>query len=222
MCSLHNKSNCMEKKIQKVSNVFERILAIGAHPDDIELGCFGTLSEFKKKGSEVIFFVATFGGVGGDKQKRKSEALESAGILGANVVFGDLPDTEISEGPLTIRLIEDLILKFRPTAVFVHSSVDSHQDHRNISKAAISASRFVPAVFFYQTPSSTRYFNPNFFVDITDHMGDKIKAVKVHESQGKNVYMADRAVMGLAEFLGLQIYQGGRYFEGFEVYQIII
>lgn len=212
----------MDKKIPKVDNIFSRVLAIGAHPDDIELGCFGTLAKLKESGSKISFLVATCGGVGGEIEKRRQEAKKSAGILGVDVHFADLEDTAIPEGHPTIKIIEDIINEFHPTVVFVHSPNDTHQDHRSVSRAATSAARFVPSVFFYQTPSSTRFFNPNFFIDVTDFINLKVKAVRVHKSQGQNVYMADRAVKGLSEFLGLQLYQGGKYFEGFEIHQIII
>lgn len=215
----------MDKKIPKVnmaSDVFKRVLAIGSHPDDIELGCFGTLARLKKQGSEIAFLVTTCGGVGGEINQRRKEAIASAKILGVKPYFGELLDTYISEGHPTIQLIEDIILEFKPTAIFVHSPNDTHQDHRNVSRAATSAARFVPAVFFYQTPSSTRFFNAQLFSNITDFIDKKLKAVRIHKSQGQNVYMADRAVEGLAEFLGLQIYQGGEYYEGFEIHQIVL
>lgn len=212
----------MNKNIPLVNNIFERVLAVGAHPDDIELGCFGTLAKLKRAGSKISFIVTTCGEVGGGIEQRREEAIQSAAILDVSPHFGDLSDTAIPEGHPTIKLIEDIINEFKPTAVFVHSPNDTHQDHRNVSKATISAARFVPAVFFYQTPSSTRFFNSNFFINISDFIDTKIDAVRIHKSQGKNAYMADQAVRGLSEFLGLQIYQGGQFYEGFEIHQIII
>ncbi len=212
----------MNKNIITTNQIFDRILAIGAHPDDVELGCFGTLSKYKKQGSQIKLIVASCGGVGGEVDKRRSEALQSAEKLGFDIIFLDLKDTEIPEGQPTINSIEEVIIDFKPTAVFVHSPNDSHQDHRNVSRATISAARFVQSVFFYQTPSSTRYFNPVFFVDMSQDINTKLSCVRIHESQGKNVYMADSAVKGLAQFLGLQMYQGDKYFEGFEIHQILI
>jgi LmbE family N-acetylglucosaminyl deacetylase len=206
----------------KLSNHFDRILAIGPHPDDIELGCFGTLAKYKKQGSAIAHFVATCGGVGGEEEKRRNEALSSAKLIGAKVYFGELPDTAIPEGHPTISMLEAVIKEFKPTCVIVNSPNDTHQDHRAVAHAAVSAARFVPMILYYQTPSSTRQFNPQLFVDVTKTIDTKMKAVRIHESQGENVYMADRAVKGLADFMALQIYQGGKYFEGFEVYQMII
>jgi len=215
----------VSKEILKSSSLngcFDRILAIGPHPDDIELGCFGAISEFKKKGSKVCFLVLTNGGFGGSITDRKNEANKSAKLLGAEIHFGNLKDTKVPDGRPTIDVIEKIIKKFKPTCVIMNSPNDTHQDHRNAAKAGISASRFVPVVLFYQTPSSTRVFTPSFYVDITGSIEDKISAVKLHKSQGDNVYMADEAVKGLAQFMALQIYQGGKYYEAFETSQIII
>jgi LmbE family N-acetylglucosaminyl deacetylase len=203
-------------------NLFERILAIGPHPDDVELGCFGALAKYKAEGSKIAHFVATCGGVGGEEQKRRDEAMESAKIIDAKVYFGELPDTAIPEAHPTIGMIEAVIKEFQPTCIIVNSPNDTHQDHRAVAKATISAGRFVPLILYYQTPSSGRQFTPNVFVDITETIDEKMKAVKLHKSQGENVYMADRAVRGLADFMALQVYQGGKYVEGFELYQMIV
>jgi len=206
-----------------INNIsFERILAIGPHPDDIELGCFGTLARYKSLGSQISFVVLTYGGKNGEENVRKQEAESAASILGAKIYYGELEDTKISDGFDTIKVLEKAIFGFKPTVIIANSVKDTHQDHRNASRAAVSASRFVPTVLFYQTPSSSRDFDPKFFVDVTDFIDIKTKAVNIHKSQGDNVYMADRAVRGLAEFLGFQIYKGGRYFEGFEIHQLII
>lgn len=201
---------------------FERILAIGPHPDDIELGCFGTLSRYQKSGSVIAHFVASCGGANGDEILRQKEATASAALIDAQIFFGNLIDTAIPEAHPTIQLIEQAIHDFKPTCLFVNSPIDTHQDHRAVARAAIAAARFVPLVMYYQTPSSNREFHPNLYIDITNDIEVKMNAISIHQSQGKNVYMADRAIRGLADFMALQIYQGGKYFEGFEIYQMII
>lgn len=200
----------------------KRILAIGAHPDDVELGCFGTLARMRNEGAEIAIFIATCGGVGGDVEMRRAEAVASAKLLGVTPVFGDLPDTAIPDGHPTIGLIEKMIADFKPEVVFTHSPNDMHQDHRNISRATVSASRFVPIVLFHQTPSSTRQFKPDLYVSITGFLDKKLEALRLHKTQGKNVYMADKAITGLAEYRGFELYKGGEAFEGFEVHQMIV
>jgi LmbE family N-acetylglucosaminyl deacetylase len=202
--------------------VFDRILAIGAHPDDIELGCFGTLARYRRQGSELAFLVLTWGGVNGSEATRVEESKAAAKIVGAELIGGDLPDTAIPDGYETISIIEAAVKSFRPTAVIVNSLNDTHQDHRATARATVSAARMVPTVLCYQTPSSGRSFHGSLYVDVTDHIEDKARAVALHVSQGDNVYMADRAVRGLAEFMGVQLYRNGRYFEAFEVHQLIL
>jgi LmbE family N-acetylglucosaminyl deacetylase len=203
-------------------DLFERILAIGSHPDDVELGCFGTLARFQQLQSEITLCLLSDGGAHGLAEVRKKESEASAELLHARLVFGGLTDTQIPEGHPTISVIENVIAASQPTVILVPSLNDTHQDHRNTARASLSASRYVPLVLFYQTPSSTRQFNPTVYVDITDFIELKMNAIRLHQSQGKNVYMADRAVRGLAEFLGLQIYQSSKYFEGFEIHQMIL
>lgn len=210
------------KKNEIFLNHFERLMAIGPHPDDIELGCFGTLARFRKVGAEIAFVILTLGGKKGNEKIRKKEALRSAKLLNAKVYIGNFIDTKISEGVETISFIEECIKNFKPTAVFINSPNDTHQDHRNGAKAAISASRYIPVVLFYQTPSSVRYFTPQLYINISDYIKLKIRAIRIHKSQGKNVYMADEAVEGLNKFLGFQIYRNGEYFEGFEIFQFIL
>jgi LmbE family N-acetylglucosaminyl deacetylase len=212
----------MFKGSLKADSLFKRVLAIGAHPDDIELGCFGTLLRFQRSGSKIALCVLSHGECGVNPTNRCAEARASAKLVQGDLTLAGLPDTQILEGQPTIRLIEEVIEGFEPTAVFVNSPNDTHQDHRNVSRAAVSAARLVPSLFLYQTPSSTRTFTPQVFVDISSVIKDKVHAITIHKSQAKHSYMADRAVKGLAEFLGLQIYRGGKYFEGFEVHQIVL
>ncbi|HEV3022062.1 MAG TPA: PIG-L family deacetylase [Pirellulales bacterium] len=205
-----------------IERMFGRILAVGAHPDDIELGCGGTLCRYRQRGSDIAFCVLTCGERGGDFEDRSMEARTAARLVGAELTFGDLPDTQVSEGQPTIEIVEGVIERFRPTAVFVNSPNDTHQDHRNAARAVISAARFVPIVLFYQTPSSTRDFTPTLYIDVSATLPDKLQAISIHASQSQRMYMSQEAVRGLAAFLGLQIYRGGKYFEGFEIHQMIL
>src|SRR4051812_42511692 len=174
-----------------------RVLAIGAHPDDVELGCFGTLLRLQRSGSEVALCVLSDGERGGSPEHRHEEARASARLLKADLTQAGLPDTEIAEGHPTIGIIEELVARFRPAVVLVPSPDDTHQDHRNAARAALSAARSVPGLLFYQLPSTARTFRPSLFVEITEVIDEKVRAVAIHESQGKNAYMADRTVRGL-------------------------
>ncbi|MBN8586562.1 MAG: PIG-L family deacetylase [Ignavibacteria bacterium] len=199
----------------------KKILAIGPHPDDIELGCFGTMAKYKKKGDDVNFLVLTKGEGGTENTNRIDEAVESASLIKAKLFIEDLPDRFISEGPETITIIEKYIKQLDPDAVFIPTESDTHQDHRATYNACMVACRTVKEVYAYETPSTSRKFSPNYFVDITDYIGLKVKAVKIHSSQGGKGYMADRAVEGLAEYRAFDILLNDRYVEGFDVIKVI-
>lgn len=167
------------------------------------------------------FLVLTKGEGGTDYTNRIDEAKESASLINANLFIEDLPDRFISEGPDTITIIEKYIKQIDPDAVFIPTKSDTHQDHRATFNACMVACRTVKEVYAYETPSTSRKFSPNYFVDITDFIPLKVKAVKIHSSQGGKGYMADRAVEGLAEYRAFDILLNDRYVEGFDVIKVI-
>jgi LmbE family N-acetylglucosaminyl deacetylase len=197
------------------------VLAIGPHPDDIELGCFGTLSKFKDSGDNVNILVLTRGEGGTIEGNRMEESRASAKLIEANLYFENLKDRYISEGPETITIIEKYIELLKPDIVFIPSGIDTHQDHRTTYNAALVGCRMVQELYAYETPSTSRNFAPNFFVDITDYIDLKLRAVKIHSTQGGKGYMADRAVKGLAQYRAFDILLNDRYVEGFDAIKVI-
>ncbi len=200
----------------------KRILAIGPHPDDIELGCFGTMARYRKEGSEVNFLVLSKGEGGTEDGNRMDEAKESASLIKAKLFIESLPDRFISQGPETITVIEKYVEKIKPDMVFIPTTTDTHQDHRATFNASMVACRTVKEIYAYETPSTSRNFMPNFFVDITEFIDLKLKAVKIHSSQGGKGYMADRAVKGLAEYRAFDILLNDRYVEGFDIIKMVM
>jgi LmbE family N-acetylglucosaminyl deacetylase len=199
----------------------KRILAIGPHPDDIELGCFGTMARYIKEGNEVNFLVLSKGEGGTDDSSRTDEATKSAALIKARLFQENLPDRFISEGPETITVIEKYVEELKPDMIFIPTTTDTHQDHRATFNACMVACRTVREIYAYETPSTTRNFTPNFFVDITEFIDLKVKAVKIHSSQGGKGYMADRAVKGLAEYRAFDILLNDRYVEGFDIIKVV-
>ncbi|MFO1082839.1 MAG: PIG-L family deacetylase [Reyranellaceae bacterium] len=160
-----------------------RVLAVGAHPDDVEIGCGGSLAKHHVKGDVLHILTLSRGAAGGDTNVRTAEAQQAARILGATLKFGNLTDTNISEGAETISIIEAAIRELRPTHVYTHCSEDTHQDHRAAHAATLVAARSVPNVYLYQSPSATVEFRPNRFVDITEHIREKLQAIAAYKSQ---------------------------------------
>lgn len=161
------------------------ILAIGAHPDDIEYGCGGAIAKYSRLGHEVYLLVMTKGEVGvkGKGSIRQREQLRSAKILQAKKVFwGGYRDTRIPLGKELITRIERTVKVVNPTIIFVNYLDDTHQDHRAIAQATTTATRYTKNVLFYEVPS-TQNFNPTVFIDIQGVLHVKLASLEAHASQ---------------------------------------
>jgi len=110
------------------------ILAIGAHPDDIEYGCAGTLIKYRRQGHQIFLLVLTSGSRKGDAQVREAEQRESARIINAEkIFFGGYPDTELTCDRDLIAYIERIARQIHPDFAFVPYPDDTHQDHRALA-----------------------------------------------------------------------------------------
>ncbi|MEK7269603.1 MAG: PIG-L deacetylase family protein [Planctomycetota bacterium] len=184
------------------------ILAIGSHPDDIEFGCGGTLRKYHLAGHAIHLLVMSDGARGGDAVIRRREQEAAANVLGIrDVRWGDFPDAEIPTGPETIQRIERVIREIQPALIFVHHPDDTHQDHRNVSLATSTATRYVRNLLHYEGPT-TQTFLPTIFVDIAPSFEDKIRALEAHASQRNKTNIPDLSATdiarSLAHFRGLQ------------------
>ncbi|MFV0307637.1 MAG: response regulator [Desertimonas sp.] len=180
-----------------------RVLAIGAHPDDVEIGAGATLAQHVTAGDRVTILTVSPGHLGGDPDRRRGEAEAAAALLGARLVFGDLPDTAIPEGGPTIRLIESVLEDTRPHIVYVHSHHDVHQDHRSVHAATLVAARHVPRILCYQSPSSTLEFRPSLFVPATSGLPVKLDAIAEFSSQTETRdYLAPDLLTATARYWG--------------------
>ena len=184
------------------------ILAIGAHPDDIEFGCAGTLIKYTDKGHRLFLMVMTEGGFGGSTSVRAREQLDSKEVLGAEEIFwGGYEDTHLLVDQKMISKIEEVISKVKPDFIFCNFPDDTHQDHRHLAQATISATRYIRNVLFYEGPT-IQNFAPHIFVDISDTLDRKIKALEAHRSQVAKTNIEDLTVVELARssanFRGIQ------------------
>ena len=184
------------------------ILAIGAHPDDIEFGCGGALTKFAAKGHQIYLLVMTRGGMGASPKVRAKEQADAKLILGAQQVFwGGYRDTYLVADKNMIEKIEKVIARVRPAFIFCHYPDDTHQDHRNLCQATVSATRYVKNVLFYEGPT-TQNFSPQVFIDISETLEQKVRALKAHRSQIKKTNIEDLSIVELAgssaNFRGIQ------------------
>src|SRR3989338_11667391 len=200
------------------------ILAIGAHPDDIEYGCGGMLAKYARKGHDVYMFVASDGARGGDGAVRRRERDEAARILGVREVFwGGYLYTEVPLSRELIARLETAIQQVAPRMIFVNSPDDTHQDHRHLAQCASSATRYVPNFLFYEGPS-TQNFAPNCSTDIADVLDLKLACLEAHRSQVTKTNIDDLTILELARscanFRGIQARV--KYAEAFQSVRLLL
>ena len=200
------------------------ILAIGAHPDDIEFGCSGTLIKYAQTGHNVFLLVMTQGDQGGVSEIRAKEQMVSKKIIGAKEVFwGGYEDTHLIVEKELITKIENVIYENKPDLIFCHYPEDTHQDHRHLTQAVMSAARNLKNVIFYEGPT-TQNFTAGVFVDISGLLEHKIDSLMAHESQVTKTNIEDLSIVeiakSLANFRGIQ----GRvkYAEAFQPLRLFI
>ncbi len=201
------------------------ILAIGAHPDDIEIGCAGTIMKYKEKGAQVFIMIMSNGSFGGNAATRQKEQELSAKIMKVDKIFwGGFRDTRLGYNIQDlINGIEIVLKKTKPSFIFTNHPKDTHQDHRSLAEAVTSATRNSRNVLFYEVPTSID-FSPTVFVDISTFMDRKLKALNAHTSQIDKTNVAGLCISKIAEsaahFRGTQ----GRveYAEGFNPLRLFI
>ena len=184
------------------------ILAIGAHPDDIEFGCGGTLMKYSDRGHKVYMLVLSKGDKGGYPEFRQKEQEDSARILKIEkLYFGNYLDTEIVQSQKLITEIEGFLKDVKPGFIFVHYFDDTHQDHRNLAESTISATRYIQNVLFYEGPTSQN-FTPNVFVDISSAIDKKFECLEAHVSQVSKTHIEGLSIIeaakSAAHFRGIQ------------------
>lgn len=196
------------------------VLAIGAHPDDIELGCGASLLAHSAAGDSVTMLVLTGGENGPGTANRHTEQSTAATTLGASLRWGGLVDCSLAPDAATVRVIEAVIEETQAELIYVHAPEDSHQDHRAAAAATLSAARRLPRVLHYQSPS-TLTFNPTVFVDITAYLSGKLVALKAHASQVELSAMVEPdAVVASARHWGSQARIG--YAEAFAPTRMVL
>jgi LmbE family N-acetylglucosaminyl deacetylase/CheY-like chemotaxis protein len=163
----------------------QRVLAIGAHPDDVEIGVGGILLRMKAEGHDVSVLTVSGGEAGGEVGARGKESERAAELMGARLFHTSLADTQIdvSDGGITIGTIKEVIDEVGATTIYTHTHEDVHQDHRNVHRATLVAARGVPRVFCYQAPSTTVDFKPTRFIAIDDYVEKKLEVIAAYATQ---------------------------------------
>jgi LmbE family N-acetylglucosaminyl deacetylase len=201
------------------------ILAIGSHPDDIEIGCGGALLRHRAQGDRVKMLILTGGGRGGDINSgnlvftRMKEAKAAADLIDAQLILWDYTDTEIPETYALVEKIERIVNEFNPDRVYIPYGQDTHQDHRVTSNVAKSACRKVKQILEYEEPSSYNSFTANYWIDISAHIERKLDSIKLHMSQGHKEILKAKSIEGLNLYRGYQA--NTMYAEGFSTFKFL-
>lgn len=169
-----------------------KILAIGAHFDDIELGCAGTLMKHIDEGDEVMILVVTHTGYyNHDGVQRRSKEIAfkegeaAAKIIGAKMVCGNLKTLTLAYGYQLIKFLNEWIDRLGIELIYTHWDQDMHQDHSAVGKATLNAGRHIPRILMYRSNwyQTTADFRETFYVDITKYIDRKIATIKAHETE---------------------------------------
>jgi len=205
----------------------KNVLAVGAHPDDVEFSCAGTLLKHIQEGDNVTILHMTNTGYKNlltgevlrtSKQSQK-EAKDAADILGCNVIQLDFVEQKVPFNVDSVVAIEKVITELNIDTIYTHSKLDCHQDHISTCKSVLAASRNIHNIFLFEQlplPRVRETDSPNFFVDITDFFDNKLKACRAHVSQveGKYGEKIINSLISLSKYRGSQ--SGCDYAEAFE------
>lgn len=217
------------------------VLAVGCHPDDLEVGCFGTLIRcVKRKDTVTICHVAN--GCRGHvvidpvslRDIRLKEAQESGERIGAHVCTLDVPDLEVdSRDKEQINAMTELVRRIKPDFIITHSPDDYMQDHLEVQKLVFNASfsasiwnqedrkagvAAITPIYYMDTLAGVN-FSPTEYVDISEVITEKLEALNCHHSQIDWMREHDHIdfldfVKTCSKYRGLQC--GVRYAEGFQ------
>jgi LmbE family N-acetylglucosaminyl deacetylase len=185
------------------------ILVVAAHPDDEILGCGGTMARLAREGHEVRIAILAEGMSSRYAHREDADprqlqhlharAQQAANKVGAKeVVLCKLPDNRLDTVPLldVVKLVEELVARFRPEVVYTHHPGDLNVDHGVVHRAVLTATRpvagqCVSEIYTFEVPSSTEWafqrleplFRPSVFVDIAETLETKIEALACYDTE---------------------------------------
>ena len=140
------------------------------------------------------------GARGGDAGHRQHESLAAAEQLGARLFLEDLTDAHLDTDS-AVGIIERVVSEVAPAIVYTHTEHERHQDHRAVHAASMVATRRVPFVGCYQSPSTTVGFRPNRFVVVDDQMEAKLDLLRCYASQSQiRTYLEPDFVLATARY----------------------
>lgn len=195
------------------------VMAVGAHPDDLELGCGGTLARLSRAGARVVMVVVS---IPSSLRSRRAEAIRAAGILGCEIRFltpNRCSRVEDLKTHQLVGMIDALVKELQPAAMFSHCLANLHLDHKLVYDACMASQRLRYFDIFCYSPTSCHAVNipffPHAYIDITGTIDAKMRAIRVHSSQfdsrGLNTERYKEADADIGRIVGVP------YAEGMEI-----
>jgi LmbE family N-acetylglucosaminyl deacetylase len=200
------------------------VLAVGAHADDVELAVGGTIARLRRGGARVVMVVVS---LPGDYKQRMGEAKQAAEILGCElrVLMTDsarrIEDLKSYE---LVAMIDREVKEHAPAAMLTHGPSEFHRDHVLVHEACVSSQRLKYFDFFTYHPNFCRPvpvpFHPRAYVDITDTIETKMRAIAAHQSQFKCRGLGIDIYRDIARLNGRMV--GVQYAEGLDVGRMLL
>ncbi len=178
-----------------------KVLAIGSHPDDIEIFMFGLLCACLERGDQICLAIATDGSMGGINpglklaEKRKLETMNGLKYLG-QPIFLNFKDGSLHDETMAPKIIKDIVNDNQPDLIVTHAPEDYHPDHRTLSKYVSNAAGFGCPILYSDTLMGVNFI-PEYYVDITQFFEFKKLAILEHKSQNpKKFFEATKILNG--------------------------
>lgn len=215
----------VDRRVSLATRYFgQTVLAIGAHPDDIELAIGGTLARLAGNGARVVMAVVS---IPAEFETRRDEAQRAAQILGCELRFliedacariDDIKNYQL------VGMLDGLVRDLSPAAVMTHSASEFHRDHVAVHNACLSTQRLKSFDFFHFSPTMTRAvpvaFNPRVYFDVTETIDAKMQAIAAHQSQFGARGLDIEMYRDIARLNGRMV--GVKYAEGLDVARMLL
>jgi LmbE family N-acetylglucosaminyl deacetylase len=199
------------------------VLALGAHPDDLELAVGGTIARLRRGGARVVMAIVSIPGA--NHALRRKEAERAADILGCELrVLTQAKRIEDLKNYELVAMIDQLVKALAPAALLTHGPAEFHRDHVMVHEAALSSQRLQYFDFFTYQPNFCRPvpvpFHPRAYVDISETIDAKMRAIEAHASQFAGRGLGTDIYRDMARLNGRMV--GVQYAEGLDVGRMLI
>ena len=205
-----------------------KVLAIGAHFDDVELGCGGTLLNHLKNKDQLNVLVVTKSGYTSKMTNHErnnkvacKEGMKSAKLLKSNLIMGNFETLKLTASMELVNYLCKQIKQINPDIVYTHFLGDQHLDHQAVAKASIIATRNTKKVLAYMSNvyDTVPKFEPNYFVNISDTFEEKISLINCFESEKETHLQWKKQLKAMSQIYGIKI--GREFAEAFQVVRIV-